>query len=67
MTEQPLHETCDNIYGLIGYLNGMKTDLDHMRIISAFTRINSLEKDLNKMLSTVREIALRTEGEHSSS
>jgi len=65
MTEQPLHETCDKIYNHIVALDTIQNNLDHMRIVTASHKLKIIERELNSILSTVREIALRTEGEHS--
>lgn len=62
--KQPLHNSADMIYYIIERLGAIQENVDNMRLPTAYRRIQECKKDLNKVLSTVREKALREEGEH---
>ena len=50
------------IYYIIERLGVIQENVDNMRLPTAYRRIQECKKDLNKVLSTVREQAIRKEG-----
>jgi len=62
MKEQPLHEMCDTLYSNICRLDGVRENIDHMRLPTAYIRIKSCMDDLDTILGKLRNIALREEG-----
>ena len=64
MKKQPLHEACDLLYSQIARLDGVRDNIDHMRLPTADRRIKQAMDDLDKILSRFRNVALKEEGEY---
>jgi hypothetical protein len=64
IVNQPLHKACDDIHMDIMKLCNIELFLDQGKIITTYKTIGDIKSNLQTMLTTVREIALRTEGEY---
>ena len=62
MSKQPLHDLCDEIYTQQARVEGMMNQLIDNKVILVYNRLKIMHQELDKMLSKLREKALREEG-----
>ncbi len=62
--KQPLHYACDTIHACIITLDGLDDNLNNMQILSVHNQTQHMKERLEKTLTTLREKALREEGEY---
>ena len=62
--EQQLHDICDRIWVLTTRTREVIERLEENNPVRAYTVARELENDLGKILTELREKALREEGQH---
>lgn len=64
MTKQPLHEVADSLYVVELNLGNLLNLLDQGKIVTVIRNIQKSKDTIHKAQFTIRETALRDEGEH---
>ena len=62
MTSQPLHKICTDIYKVCEELLTVANDLDNGKILTANRKVQKANSTLSRMLTSIRNNALKYEG-----
>ncbi len=64
MKKQPLHYACDTLYNCTVILEDIEDNMNKMQLLTAYRQKQDLKEKLDKLLSVLRNKALRDEGEY---